>query len=260
MLNRIYAIILRQLYVFVANLGRSSDAFFWPVINLFLWGYVSIYFGQKGGGVNLLASLLTGYLLWMFLQRSQEDLSVGLLEDLWSRNFINIFATPITIWEYLLGLIATGFIKLFISFFMVSILAFLLFAFNIFSLGIYLVPLIFSLLITGWWMGIFINGLIIRFGFEVEALSWTIIFILMPFSGVYYPVDVLPQWMQSISYVLPSSYVFSGMRKLIMDGIFDWHFFFLSLGLNIIFMVLSLLFYKKMFDVAKEKGYLVKLF
>ncbi|MBI4067114.1 ABC transporter permease [Candidatus Gottesmanbacteria bacterium] len=257
MLNRLYAIILRQLYVFVASLGRSSDTLFWPVVNLFLWGYLSIYFSQKGG-INLLASLLTGYLLWMFLQRSQEDLSVGLLEDLWSRNFINIFATPITIWEYLLGLITTGCLKLLGSFFLVVILTYLLFAFNIFSLGIYLVPFIFNLLLTGWWTGIMINGLIIRFGFEVEALSWTMIFLLMPFSGVFYPVDVLPTWMQTISYILPSSYVFSGMRKLIQDGIFDWNLFVVSLILNIFFMLLSLLFYKKMFDIAKEKGYLVK--
>ncbi|OGG13635.1 hypothetical protein A2773_06190 [Candidatus Gottesmanbacteria bacterium RIFCSPHIGHO2_01_FULL_39_10] len=258
--ERIIGVIVRHLYVWPKNLGRFTDSFFWPVINLFVWGYVGLYFNGQIGGVNYVSAFLTGYLLWMFLQRSQEEISIGLLEDLWNRNFINIFATPITIWEYLIGLMITGIFKLTLAFGLLSVVAFIFFKFNIYTLGIYLLPFILSLLLTGWWLGLIINGTIIRLGYDAEALGWTVVFILMPFSGVYYPLSILPSWMQSISSILPSSYVFEGMRNLVLNGFFDLKAFAISMILNAVYIALALFFYKKMFDVAKEKGYLVKLF
>ncbi len=259
-MQRIYAIIYRHMVVWTKNMGRLTDSFFWPLISLFLWGYLSLYLQDKGGDQKLLAAFVGGYMFWMFLQRSQEEISIGLLEDLWNRNFINIFATPITIWEYIIALVLTGLIKLSIASVIMGVVAFLLFQFNILSFGLYLIPFTFSILCTGWWMGLLINGLIIRFGFDVEALGWTIIFLLQPFSGVFYPISILPSWMKSIAMIFPSSYAFEGLRTYIFQGTFDWKLFAISMILNGVFLGVGLLFYKKMYDSAKDGGHLVKLF
>ncbi|KKR31082.1 MAG: ABC-2 type transporter [Candidatus Gottesmanbacteria bacterium GW2011_GWA2_41_12] len=257
---RIGGMVFRHIYLWRKSLSRFTDTFYWPVLSLLIWGYVSIYFINKGSPPNLIASLLGGLIFWTLIQRSQQDMSIGMLEDGWNRNLINIFATPITIWEYLIGLMVVAFIKMMAGFIVVGIVAFFLFHFNIYSFGIYLPLFILNLLLCGWWAGIVTNGLIIRYGYEMEALAWTIIFLLQPFSGVFYPISILPGWMQIIARLTPPSYIFEGLRALVFDGYFDWMLFGQSLGLNIIFIILTLLFYKRMFDSARDKGYLTKLF
>lgn len=258
--NRIYAIIVRQMRVWVRSWSRMSDSIYWPVLALILWGYVSIFLFKQGGSPNLLVVFIAGYIFWNIMQRSQEEVSIGLMEDLWNRNFINIFSTPISIWEYLIALVLMGIFKVIISSLLVCLIAYFVFNFNLLTIGIYLFPFIVSLFLTGWWVGFITNGLVIRFGYDVEALSWTIIFLLQPFSGVYYPIAVMPDWMQFISKLIPSSYIFEGMRSLVFQGIVDNRLLIISFILNLVYIVLSLLFYKKMFDTAREKGYLTKLF
>ncbi len=163
-------------------------------------------------------------------------------------------------WEYLLGLLLTSLIKVAIGFIAISALAVLLFQFTILRFGVYLPFIIVNLLCTGWWMGFLTCGLVLRFGHEIEALSWTIIFLLQPFIGVFYPLSVLPHWMQTVAWMLPPSYIFEGLRTLVFAGYFDWRMWGISFGLNMLLIVLTLIFYKKMFDKARDKGYLVRLF
>lgn len=259
-LDRIGAIVIRHIYLWRRSLNRLTDSFYWPVISLFVWGYVSIYFVSKTNTPNLIVIFLGGTIFWMIIQRSQQEMSSGLLEDGWNRNLINIFASPISLWEFLFSLILTSFIKIVAGFTITGIVAYMLFHFNILRIGVYLPFFILNLLLTGWWMGFFTNGLIIRFGYELEALAWTMIFLIQPFLGVFYPISILPKWMRTIASVIPPSYTFEGLRRLTFNGYFDWKLFFISLGLNIVFIILTLLFYKKMFEEARDKGFLTKLF
>lgn len=259
-INRIYAIILRQFRVWIRSWNRISESFYWPVISLLLWGYVSMYLYDQGGSPNLLIVFIAGFIFWNIMQRSQEEVSIGFMEDLWNRNFINIFATPISIWEYLIALVIMGFFKVMLSSIIICIIAYLIFHFTLFTIGIYLLPFVINLFITGWWVGFFTNGMVIRYGYDVEALAWTVIFLLQPFSGVYYPLSVMPPWMQFIARLIPSSYIFEGLRNLIFQGKMNNSYLIISFILNAIFTVLALLFYKKMFEIARDKGYLTKLF
>ncbi len=259
-LGRIYAIILRHMRVWIINWSRISDTLYWPVLNLIIWGYVSIFLAKQGNSPSLLVIFIAGFIFWNIMHRSQEEMSVGFMDDLWSRNFANIFASPISVWEYLIALILMGIFKVIISTSIILFIAVVVFHFNFLSIGIYLLPIIFNLLLTGWWVGFITNGLVFRFGYDVEALSWTIIFILQPFSGVYYPLSVMPEWMQSISKLVPSSYIFEAFRMLIFQGKVDNWLLFMSFFINAIYITISLFFYKKMFDIAREKGYLTKLF
>lgn len=258
--GRIYAIILRHMRVWIVNWSRLSDTLYWPVLNLLIWGYVSIFLAKQGNSPNLLVIFLSGFIFWNIMHRSQEEMSVGLMDDLWSRNFANIFASPISVWEYLIALILMGMLKILISTFLIWLLALAVFHFNFLSIGLYILPFVFNLLLTGLWAGFIINGLVFRFGYDVEALSWTIIFILQPFSGVYYPLTVMPVWMQTVSKFIPSSYIFEGLRMLVFQGKVENGILITSFFLNAVYLTFSLLFYKKMFESAREKGYLTKLF
>jgi len=237
-----------------------SDTLYWPVLNILIWGYVSIFLAKQGNSPNLLVIFIGGYIFWNIMHRSQEEMSVGFMDDLWSRNFINIFASPLSPWEYLTALILAGIIKLTMSTILIWFVASVVFRFELFSIGIYLFPFIFNLLLTGWWVGFIVNGLVFRFGYDVEALSWTIIFILQPFSGVYYPLSVMPEWMQSVSKFIPSSYIFEGFRTLIFQGKIEHRLLIIGCLLNVFYIILSLIFYKMMFESARQKGYLTKLF
>jgi ABC-2 type transport system permease protein len=258
--RRVWAVTLRHLYLWRHSLGRLTDTFYGPLISLFIWGYVSVYFTNKTNTPNLIEIFLGGLIFWIIIQRSQQEISVNLLEDGWNKNLINIFASPISIGEYLVGLLLTSLIKVILGFVVISALALALFQFNILRFGIFLPLIIVNLLLTGWWMGFLTCGLVMRFGHEMEALSWTIIFLLQPFVGVFYPLSVLPQWMQTVARLMPPSYIFEGLRALVFTGYFDWRLWGISLGLNAVFIILTLFFYKRMFDVAREKGYLVKPF
>lgn len=258
--GRIYAIMLRHLKALLVSWSRLSETFYWPMLNILIWGYVSKYLASQGSSPSLLIIFLAGFIFWNIMHRSQEEMSVGFMDDLWSRNFANIFASPVSTWEYLIALMLTGIIKLVLSTTLIWFVAAFVFHFNLLSIGFYLFPFIFNLLLTGWWVGFIINGLVFRFGYDVEALSWTIIFILQPFSGVYYPLSVMPDWMQFISRFIPSSYIFEGLRMLIYEGRVESILLMMSFALNIVYIIFSLFFYKKMFDAAREKGYLTKLF
>lgn len=259
-IDRIQAIIIRHMRAWVVNWSRFSDSIYWPPLALILWGYVSVYLAKQGGSPNLMAVFVGGFIFWNIMQKAQEEMCMGFMEDLWNRNFTNIFATPISVWEYLVAITIVGIIKLILSTTVVLVMAMIVFDLNLLSLGLYLIPFVFNLLITGWCVGFFINGLVFRFGYDVEALSWTLIFILQPFSGVFYPVSILPEWMGFIARLVPSSYIFDGMRMLVFEGKVDANLWLISFILNAVYFILSLWFFKKMFETAREKGYLTKIF
>lgn len=258
--GRIWGVVIRHIYLWRRSIARFTDTFYWPVVSLFIWGYVSVFVINKTNTPNLIVIFLGGLVFWTVIQRSQQEMSTGLLEDGWNRNLINVFASPLTVWEFLIGLILTSFIKMVAALTVMALFGYLLFHFNLLSIGIYLPFFIFNLLLAGWWMGFLTNGLIVRFGYEVEALGWTLIFIIQPFIGVFYPISILPHWMQNIAYLIPPTYTFEGLRKLVNVGVFDWSLFLINLGMNVVFIVITLVFYKRMFETAREKGYLTKLF
>ena len=120
-------------------------------------------------------------------------------------------------------------------------------------------PAVASLIATGWAIGFFIDGLIFRFGYKIQAFAWAFIFVIYPFSAVLYPVAILPGWAQKFAAILPTSYVFENMRSVLFTGIFDVRDIIISFLLNGIYIALSLYFLKKMFQNALANGRLIKL-
>lgn len=255
--NRIFAIILRFLFLFRRSFDRLSDSFYWPTIDLLLWGLTSAYFESHLPGASpVIMIVLSGILLWMVVWRGQYEISVNLLEELWNKNLINIFVSPLKFSEWVASLLILSVVKAFLSITFALLIAFLLYKIQIFTYGFYLIPFIALLLLTGWWMGFLVSGLILRFGLKVQNFAWTLIYVIAPFSAIYYPLSILPEWAQKIALIIPTSYVFEGMREVLTTHTLDPNKIYISLGLNIIYLILSIIFLKRSFDKLMNRGLL----
>lgn len=198
--------------------------------------------------------IISGIVFWIIFWRAQYEISIGLLDELWNKNLVNIFVTPLKFSEWVAAWLIMGIVKGFMSFTFAAILAFVLYKMSIFMYGFAMLPFMLVLLLSGWWIGFIIAGIIMRSGSKVQTLAWSMPWIFAPFSAIYYPVSILPHWAQYVSTLLPMSYVFEGMRKVIATGEIDWSKVAIALGLNIIYLTLSLLFVRKSFEKVLQKG------
>lgn len=258
--GRIGALVARHILLYRRNLSRLFEIFFWPLADLVLWGFISLYLTRDSGQVPLFVSFFLGAIIfWGLLSRSTITTSVSFLEDIWTRNLLNLFASPLKPQEFLVAIISTSFLQAVIGFVFLFILAFLLYSFNIFSLGIALVFCFANLLVMGWSIGIVNVSLILRFGQTAEILAWAVIFVFQPFSAVFYPVSVLPSFFQAIARFVPASHVFEGMRAVISTGVFPTTEFLWATGLNIIYATIAIMIFTLVFRQAKRQGRLTRM-
>ena len=259
-LRRIWAMNLRHLYVFRHSLDRLTDAFYWPSIDLLLWGLTSTYFQSTTPlGSNFLVMVVTGILFWIIIWRAQFEITVNSLEELWNKNLINLFGTPLKFSEWITSMIMLGIVKGGVSFGFASLLAYALYQVEIFFYGWYLLPFALILIMNGWWTGFLVSGLILRYGSRVQSFAWTIVMVLAPFAAIYYPVSILPGWAQVIASAIPITYVFEGAREVLFSGSLDWNKVWIGLGLNVFYLVIATVFLRSSFRRVLQKG-LVKVY
>lgn len=259
-LHRIYGMVLRNLLGFKHNLNRLTDMFYWPTLDLLLWGITTTYMQSLAPDANqIVMMIVSGILLWIIIWRGQYEITVSLLNELWDRNLINIFVTPLRFSEFIISFIILGLIKGFMSFGFASLVAFFLYKVGIFTYGWYLIPFILLLIMNGWWVGFLIAGIIMRFGTRVEALAWITIYVISPFAAIYYPLSVLPGWAQIIAKLIPASYIFEGAREVLHTGTLDPQKIVICFVLNIVYLCLAIIFLKKSFNKILSKG-LVKVY
>lgn len=261
--HRIHALVLRHLYNFKHSFDKYTEIFLFPIIDVLLWGMTSVYFqktlaAQAGvySANYFVIAIVSAIIFWLITLRISADVPFGLLDDVWSRNLINIFGSPLTLSEWIVASVIVGFIKAFLSAALVALIAFFMYRVNIFIFGIYLVPFVFLLVLAGTWIALLISGLIMRFGLRIQALAWSFGMILLPFSAIYYPVSILPQWAQYIARILPTTYIFESGRHVLTTGTMDWSLFWIGFGLNCIYMFLGSLFIYHAFKVRLRKGIL----
>ena len=251
---------MRHLYLYKRSLPRLMEIFYWPFLDLLLWGFISLYLVRfREGMPNFVAFLLGALILWDILFRSQQGISVSFLEDVWARNLLNLFASPLKPMEYISALVLVSFFKITIAGAVLSLLAWLLYSFNIFVIGISLVPFILSLVVLGLAIGIFTTALILRFGQQAEVLAWGIALIFQPVSAVFYPVSVLPPFLQAIARYVPASYVFEGMRAVVTTGKFPLTELLWSFGLDAVYLLAALLIFCRVLRVVRKLGLLARV-
>ncbi len=253
--HRIWAIVIRHAYNFRRSYDRLADSFYWPVMDLIVWGLSSRWMESNTTTLgNVALIVLTGLVFWQIVWRSNYEISVNLLEEVWNHNLANIFSTPLTVFEWILAVMLIGFLKNFITVLVGVGGVWLLYSLNILNIGWWLLPFFFMLLISGWFMGFLAAGLIMRFGQKIQTLAWSMGFLFAPFSAVYYPLDVLPAWAKIISSVLPTTYVFEGMREVLKTGNLSIDLLAKSIVLNIIYLVISISYFIAMFEKRRSSG------
>lgn len=257
--NRVKAVLLRHMFSWPRSLERLADSFWWPTFNLFTWGLVTVFLQQQTGSFQFFVNIfLGGIVMWLFVNRIQEEMGVTFLQEAWDRNLLNMFTSPLTIWEFNIAVLAIGIIKLILSVSWMLVLGYVLFRFNILQFGLIIIPYAVNLLVVGLWLGLIINGLIILYGYRVQAFAWTLSLLVQPFSGVFYPVSAMPAWMQQVSKCLPTSYIFEGMRTVLREGRIDYAGLLSAAMLNIVYFIISTCFFTWSFQKAKEKGMIMK--
>lgn len=250
----IRGVFLRYFYTMLKGPHQLSDLFYWPFVDILLWGLTSVWIQSQHLVDNLPLILMTGLIFWQVAWRGSVDISVSILQEFWHRNLVNLFSTPLKISEWSVGVILLCLCKLLITIAFGWITVYLLYALNIFTIGWAFLPFAALLLIFGWSLGFFAAGVIIYWGHQVEMFAWMVAFIFAPFSAVFYPVDILPLWAQKIAWSLPTTYIFEGMRSILKSGSFPIHYFWVSLALNGVYLVLSVLFFRWMFKRSLVKG------
>lgn len=236
--------------------------FFFSTFELFLWGFMTFWLRDLVGHdtrLNFVFLLLTGLIFWHLFIRAQQSFSISFLEDVWSRNIMNFFATPVTRKEFIAGLALISIAQGFLSFVYIATLATLFYALNIWTLGFYMIPFFVNIFVFGWALGLIAIGLLLRFGPSVEILAFFIPMVFLPFSAVYYPVSVLPDVVQHLAFFLPTMHLFEGMRAILTQEMFPLSHALWATGLNIVYFVLGLAFFAWMIRVAREKGLIARL-
>lgn len=253
-IKRVIGILRQELFITLRSIETINDVFVVALIQLFLFGFLSLYLiGSKN--TETAHNLLLGMLLWEIIRIIQYSISVGTLWNIWSRNLSNMFISPLTPQEYLTGFTLSGILKALLVFIMVSVIANYFFHFNITALGgINLLLYFTNLTIFAFALGIAIMGLIFRFGTRIQAFAWSIIPILQPLSAAFYPVKIMPYPLQVFAHLLPSTYVFEAARANITDATTQWNLQGIAFFENIIYVVFAIWIFKYFFKKSKESG------
>jgi ABC-2 type transport system permease protein len=236
-------------------MARGMEIFFWPVMNLMVWGFLTHYLKKMHLPVAI-DYLLGAMILWDLLYRSQQSITLSLTEEFWVKNIMNLFIAPVRTVELVISMCLMGFVKAFITMGFLTALAFGFYRFNVFDMGVSLVPFFGNLILFGWGLGMFTMSLILRYGHAAEALIWGVPFLIQPISAVFYPVDVLPAALKFIAFILPSTYIFEGMRSVLNTGFMDTRLLVMALGMNVVYLAAGGALFGWTLRLVRRKGYL----
>lgn len=253
----IRALILKYAFVCSRNSFRVLDLVFWPVLDLLLWGFVTIYMMKVSNAAPGFVTFLIGAIIfWNVLYRAQQVVSICFLDDVWARNLLNIFVAPIRPFEYMGASCLMGFAQSVIVLVLLGVLAYFIDSVNLFGLGLNLGLLFVNLMLMGWSVGLMTTACVLRWGPPAEALAWAVPGLLQPISACFYPVSVLPAWLQPVAMCVPASHVFEGMRQVLAGQPLDPHHVWYAFGLNVIYMTTSALVFSLSLEGAKMRGFL----
>ncbi len=258
--TRIYGLFLRHFYLITQSFPRILDLIYWPSIQITLWGFISNFFAEHStyysGAVGVILSCA---ILYDFLFRTSIGFNMLFLEEIWSRNFTNLFIAPMKISEIIISLVVTALIRALIGLVPAILLTSPLFGISLLELGMPLAFLFLSLYIFGITLGLFVSAGLLRFGPSFENIAWSTMFLLAPFGCIYYPVEILPSFFQSIAYSLPLVYIFEETRNILVNSQVDYANILNAFYLNIFYLLLAISLFYYSFDKARDKGTLINI-
>jgi ABC-2 type transport system permease protein len=257
---RVMAIVRRHAWVLWRSPHRLFDVVVWPAVDVVLFGSIGLFAASRAttGTSQVALYLMVGVVLWHVVYQAQISLATGVLEETWSRSVLNLLATPMKEWEYVAGVALFGLVKLVAGVGCVALIAWLAYSFSITSVGFGLIPIALLLLFIGWAIALFVTGLVLRFGNSAEAFAWGVLFVVMPLSGVFYPVQALPPVLRPIGQVLPTTHAFAAGRAFALGEPVPWHELALAAVGTAVAVAVSLAYLGWMLRVFRSRGYVTR--
>lgn len=253
--RRVGGLVLRHLFTLRGSWARLIELIYWPMMDVLVWGFISSFLATNSTWVaQATGVLLAAVLLWDVLFRGNLGVCVSFLEEIWSRNLGHLAVSPLTTMELAAALLTMSLIRTLIGMVPATFFAWALYGFDIYALGLPLLGYFVNLMITGWAFGYAVSALILRFGQGAESLAWTVIVIVVPLCGIYYPISTLPEWLQGVSWFLPPTHVFAGMRALLFEHTFSARELGITLGLNLILLALGVAMFAYVHRLARVRG------
>ncbi len=259
-LRRIHALVFRHIYLLRSSGPRILELVYWPTVQMILWGFITVFLVNHSSWIAQASGvLLSGVLLWDVLFRGQLGVSLVFMEEMWSRNLGHLFVSPLRPFELACALITMSLIRTLIGVGGAALIAIPLFHYSIFSLGPPLLAFFINLIVMGWAIGLLVSGIVLRYGLGAESMAWIAIFAVQPISGVYYPIETLPVWLQHVAALLPSSHVFEGMRAVLFDHSFRVDLLLYATLLNVVYLAAGFLSFLAFFNIARTRGQLLQV-
>jgi ABC-2 type transport system permease protein len=258
--NRIFAMILRYAYLLKDSWPRIVELVYWPTVQLLMWGFISRYLASTTDlFAHAFGLFLSAVLLWDVLFRGQLGVSLSFFEEMWSRNLGHLMVSPLRPSEFIAALLTMSLVRTLIGMVPASLLAMWFFGFSVYDLGLSLIVFFINLIVMGWAFGIAVSGLVLRWGLGAESLAWGLIFAISPLCGVYYPIAILPEWVQPISYALPATYVFEGMRAILLENTVRWDLMLAASLLNVVYLSAGVGLFHVYLTAARRRGALLQM-
>lgn len=259
-IGRVWGLVLRYWYVMRSSWPRTAELIYWPLVQMLTWGFLQNYLANTSTLASRAAGLfIGGVLLWDILVRSQLGFAVAFLEEVWSRNLGHLMMSPLRPAELVAALVVVSFTKLIIAMVPVTIMAYAFFGYNLLGLGFAFAAFFANLVFTSWAIALVSTGVVLRWGLGAESFAWLIVFALLPVCCVYYPVSVLPGWLQIVALALPPTYVFEGLRAIVLDGAFDVGLMAKALLLNAVYFAGGYATFAYFLHSARVNGSLVQM-
>lgn len=259
-LRVISALVMRYVYLYTRSPVRVVEMVFWPMVDILVWGFLTMFLKQntEGDFPEFIVFLLGAMILWDILFRAQQGVAISFLEDVWTRNLLNVFVAPVRNFEYVGATFVVGLLRICVTGVVLGLIAWFAYAFNVFVMDWYLIPFFLNVLMFGWSLGMISTALILRWGQAAESLAWAVPFFIQPVVAVFYPVSVLPDWMHPIAYALPATHVFEGMREVMATGTMNLQTLWAAFGLNLMYLGLAGWLFARILHTTRRRGLLTK--
>ncbi|MDE2167474.1 MAG: ABC transporter permease [Alphaproteobacteria bacterium] len=258
-LRRVGAMVRRYVYLLIGSGPRALELLYWPIVQMILWGFMSQFLTTNSSYVARATGVLLGaVLLWDVMFRGQLGVSVAFLEELWSRNLAGLFASPLRPIEWAAALIVMSFVRVVIGLAPAALLAIVLYHYSIFALGLPLLAFFVLLLAMGWGIGFVIGAMLLRYGLGAESMAWAAVFLLAPAAAIYYPVSILPVWLQDVAWAIPAAHVFEGMRAVMFHGRFPVAHLAAAGALDLLYLAVGIGAFLVAFEIARRRGSLLQ--
>jgi ABC-2 type transport system permease protein len=255
--RRVHALALRHFYVLRRSPIRMIELFYWPFMNMIMWGFITIYLRNSQFGLAKAAGIFLGaVILWEVLQRSHLGVMLSFIEELYARNLGHLFVSPLRPFEMIAACMVVSLLRAAVGIIPSALLMAPLFGYSVLGMGLPFAAFYGLLSMFGFAFGTGVVAILVRWGLQAESFAWAALFVFMPVAGVYYPISALPGWLQPISWALPTAYVFEGMRALVIDGVVRFDYMAVALGLNTLIFAGAFLLFLRMFHAARVRGLL----